>query len=247
MLPKPLRRIWALLGVASDLQGRLTIVAFLIGGLSVVLGTTIVQSILLFVGLLAIALGLMLLAAGHWNLEKRAAAVAGNGSWRPPLDPEALGKYLSDLNETMERHGFGRNPNLPPAASIETGWFIRMGVSSPPKIGRPTLSIGVYSKRGVAPEELQCVVVNPDGSFVVGHDRARIFSQGEPSTNLHVMFPWEFTGATMQWPPPPGTYRVIAQAVRADERGMVPQDVAYSEFVVGEDDKVSFPVEEAAS
>ena len=234
----------------SDLQGRLTIVALLVGGLGVILGTTVAESLLLAIGLLAVALGITLLLAGHWHLDKRAAAAleATVGAWKPPVDPESLGKYLNQLNETMERHGFGRNPNLPPPSDVDTGWFIRMGVSSPPKVGRPTLSISVYSKRGTAPEELQCVVVKPDGSYVIGHDRARIFSQGEPSSNLHVMFPWDFAGTDMEWPPTAsGTYRVVAQAVRADERGMIPHDVAYSEFVVSSDGAVGFPSQDEAS
>lgn len=250
MLPKPFRRIWDLLGVASDLQGRLTIVALLIGGLGVVLGTTVAQSVLLAAGLLAIALGIILLLAGHWHLEKRAAAAleAAAGAWTPPVDPESFGKYLNELNDTMERHGFGRNPNLPAPSAVDTGWFIRMGVSTPPKGRRPTLSISVYSKRGTAPEELQCVVVDPSGSYVIGHDRARILSQGEPSSRLHVMYPWEFAGAEMEWPPmQPGTYRVIAQAVRADERGMVPHDVAYAEFVVSSEGDVALPNQKEAS
>ncbi len=250
MVPKPLRRLWDLLGVASDLQGRLTIVLLIVGGLAVFLGTTIVQSALLIVGLVAIGVGVALLLSGHWHLEKRAAAAVreSTAAWKPPVDPESLGKYLNELNETMERYGFGHNPNLPPPNDVDTGWFIRMGVSSPPKVGRSTLSISVYSKRGTASEQLQCVVVDPSGSYVIGHDRARIFSQREPASNLHVMYPWDFAGAEMEWPPTEtGTYRVVAQAVRADERGMVPHDVAYSEFVVSSNGDVAFPTQEEAS
>jgi hypothetical protein len=29
------------------------------------------------------------------------------------LDPAELGQYLESINQTMERHGFGRNPGLP--------------------------------------------------------------------------------------------------------------------------------------
>jgi hypothetical protein len=35
------------------------------------------------------------------------------------VDPEQLGHYLASINQTMEKHGFGRNPNLPPPATTD--------------------------------------------------------------------------------------------------------------------------------
>jgi hypothetical protein len=46
------------------------------------------------------------------------AAVPPNEGW---VDPEQLGHYLESINQTMEKHGFGRNPNLPPPVSTDVG------------------------------------------------------------------------------------------------------------------------------
>lgn len=115
MLPKPVRRLWNLLGVASDLQGRVPIVALAVGGVGVVTGTTVGQSALIAVGLLAIGLAIALLVSGHWHQEQRMkeADQVRAAAWRPPVEPRALGRYLEEINETMEAHGFGRNPMAP--------------------------------------------------------------------------------------------------------------------------------------
>jgi hypothetical protein len=39
------------------------------------------------------------------------AAAPSKEGW---VDPEQLGRYLDSINRTMEEHGFGRNPSLPP-------------------------------------------------------------------------------------------------------------------------------------
>jgi hypothetical protein len=44
------------------------------------------------------------------------AAAPPNEGW---VDPEQLGHYLESINQTMAKHGFGRNPNLPPSVSTD--------------------------------------------------------------------------------------------------------------------------------
>lgn len=125
--------------------------------------------------------------------------------------------------------------------SREKRWSISMGVSSPPKIGRPALVISVLSEVGTAPEELQVVVMAPDGSGAIGRDRAELFAQAQPSSSMHAMFPFEFAGARDDWPPAPGTYQVVAQAIRPTVQGNVPEQVAEAEFTVDENGEFSFP------
>lgn len=119
-----------------------------------------------------------------------------------------------------------------------------MAVATPPKIGRPALSISVYSKRGIAAEELQCVVAGPEGTEWVGRDRAELFRQAEPSTRLDVLFPYDFAGGPgIDWPPPTGTYRVVAQAIRASPTGMIPEEIAEAAFAVDSQGDVRLPTE----
>jgi hypothetical protein len=51
--------------------------------------------------------------------EGRGASRGPIAEWRPPVEPEALARYLDEVNRTMDERGFGRNPNLAPQTVSE--------------------------------------------------------------------------------------------------------------------------------
>jgi hypothetical protein len=73
--------------------------------------------VVLFVGAL---LGLWSIYAAGVSHGATARAAPGRAPTRESsVEPAEFGRYLDSINRTMEEHGFGRNPNLPPRPSAQ--------------------------------------------------------------------------------------------------------------------------------
>lgn len=63
-------------------------------------------------------IGAMLWKRVPWELQRKPRDLPSGSTPRHEgwVHPEELGRYLDSINQTMQEHGFGRNPNLPPTS-----------------------------------------------------------------------------------------------------------------------------------